>query len=86
MKTMTTAKIAPLVAALASDAAQHVTGQVFAVRSNEIFLMGQSRPLRSVHRGEGWTPESVVAQAFPAMQANFYSLDRSADIFCWDPI
>ncbi|MCP5374112.1 MAG: SDR family NAD(P)-dependent oxidoreductase [Hyphomicrobiales bacterium] len=86
MKTMTTAKIAPLVTALASDAAQHVSGQIFAVRSNEIFLMGQSRPLRSVHRGEGWTPESVIVQAFPAMQASFFPLDRSADIFCWDPV
>ena len=33
-----------------------ITGQIFAVRANEIFLMSQNRPLRSVHRAEGWTP------------------------------
>ena len=31
-------------------------------RMNEIFLMGQSRPLRSVQRGEGWTPQSEDAR------------------------
>ena len=35
---------------LASDLAKDVTGQIFAVRKNEIFLMSQSRPVRSVHK------------------------------------
>ncbi|MCX7158852.1 MAG: SDR family oxidoreductase, partial [Proteobacteria bacterium] len=52
LKSMETAKIAPLAVYLASDASQAVTGQIFAVRANEIFLMSQSRPLRSVHRSE----------------------------------
>ncbi len=34
-------KIAPIVAYLLSDASKDVTGQIFAVRMNEIFLMGQ---------------------------------------------
>jgi hypothetical protein len=66
---MTPAKIAPLAVALCSDASATVTGQVFAVRNNEIFLMSQPRPVRSVHRGEGWTPESVAQHALPALQA-----------------
>ena len=86
LKRMETAKIAPLAVYLASDAAQAVTGQVFAVRANEIFLMGQSRPLRSVHRAEGWTPESIAEQAIPAMRIQFYPLDRTQDVFSWDPI
>jgi hypothetical protein len=53
---------------------------------NEILLMGQSRPLRSVHCSEGWTVASVGAHAMPALKASFYKLDRSADVFCWDPI
>ncbi len=85
LKSMETAKIAPLAVYLASDASQSVTGQIFAVRANEIFLMGQSRPLRSVHRSEGWTPETIAAHAIPAMQAHFYKLDRSQDVFTWDP-
>ena len=55
---METAKIAPLAVYLASDAAAGVSGQIFGVRANEIFLFSQNRPLRSVHRSEGWTPET----------------------------
>ena len=84
MKQMTPAKIAPLAVALAADTG--TTGQVFAVRNNEIFLMSQPRPVRSVHRGEGWTAETVLSHALPAMKASFYGLERSGDVFSWEPI
>lgn len=83
---MTPAKIAPLVVYLASDAASAVNGQVFTVRNNEIFLMSQPRPLRSVHRSEGWTPQSVAEHAMPALKSSFFALDRSGDVFAWDPV
>ncbi len=83
---MTPAKIAPIAVYLASDAAKDVNGQIFAVRNNEIFLMSQPRPERSVHRSEGWTPETVASHAMPALKASFYRLDRSGDVFTWDPI
>jgi len=86
IKQMGPEKIAPVVAYLLGDASKDVTGQIFGVRMNEILLMGQSRPLRSVHRSEGWTVASVGAHAMPALKASFYKLDRSADVFCWDPI
>ena len=86
LRQMTPDKVATVAVALASDRAAHVTGQIFAVRNNEIFLMGQSRPLRGLHEGAGWTPESVVEHAFPALRSHFYPLDRSADIFSWDPV
>ena len=86
LKRMETAKIAPLAVYLASDAAADVSGQVFAVRANEIFLMSQTRPLRSVHTAEGWTPQTVADRAIPAMRSNFYKLDRSQDVFDWDPV
>lgn len=85
IKEMTPAKIAPLCVALA-DPSCDVTGQIFCVRNNEIFLMSQPRPVRSVHRSEGWTPESVRDHALPAMKAGFYDLDRSGDVFSWDPV
>jgi NAD(P)-dependent dehydrogenase (short-subunit alcohol dehydrogenase family) len=86
IKKMGSEKIAPLVIALGSDQASDITGQVFAVRSNEIFLMSQPRPLRSVHRSEGWTPETVLEQAIPALRSSFYAADTSRDVFNWDPI
>ena len=86
LKAMETAKIAPLAVYLASEDAHDVSGQIFAVRANEIFLMSQSRPLRSVHRSEGWTPDSIRTQAIPALRPHFYPLDRSQDVFSWDPL
>ena len=86
LKSMQTAKIAPLAVFLASDGARDVSGQIFSVRANELFVMSQSRPLRSVHRAEGWTAETIASQAIPALRANFYALDRSQDIFSWDPL
>src|SRR6476469_4216569 len=58
IKAMGPEKIAPLCAFLLTEASRDVTGQIFAVRMNEIFLMSQSRPLRSIHRGEGWPPQT----------------------------
>jgi NAD(P)-dependent dehydrogenase (short-subunit alcohol dehydrogenase family) len=86
LKSMETAKIAPLAVYLASDAAREVSGQIFAVRANEIFLMSQNRPLRSVHREGGWSVEAIAAHAIPALRAHFYALERSQDVFSWDPI
>src|SRR2546430_6598353 len=86
LKSMETAQIAPLAVFLASDVACDVTGQIFAVRANELFLMSQSRPLRSVHREGGWSAEAIAAHAMPALRAHFYALQRSQDIFSWDPI
>ena len=86
IKQMGPEKIAPVAAYLLSDASKDVTGQIFGVRMNEIFLMSQSRPLRSVHRGEGWTPQTIAEHAMPALKPSFYKLDRSADVFSWDAI
>ena len=86
MKAMSADKIAPLVAFLASDVSLDVTNQVFAVRKNEIFLFSKPRPIRSIHRSEGWTAETIANEMLPAFRPSFYGLDRSADIFAWDPI
>ncbi len=78
---------APLAVFLMSDAAKGVNAQVFAVRKNEIFLMSQSRPLRSVHRADGWSPTSCAEHMLPALKSHFYSpAERTADVFSWDSI
>ena len=86
IKQMTPAKIAPLAVCLASDESREANGQIFAVRNNEIFLISQPRPVRSVHRSEGWTPATVASHALPALKASFFDLDRSGDVFSWDPV
>ncbi|WP_241051606.1 SDR family NAD(P)-dependent oxidoreductase [Achromobacter xylosoxidans] len=86
LKKMEANKVAPMAVYLASDAASAITAQVFAVRANEIMLMSQPRPLRSVHYSEGWTPELIGEIAVPAMRKHFYALERSPDVIDWDPI
>ncbi|WP_299360964.1 SDR family NAD(P)-dependent oxidoreductase [uncultured Paracoccus sp.] len=86
MKRMTPETNAPLAVFLASDAAREVTGQIFAARLNELFLFGQPRPVRSVHADGGWTPETIAERALPALRAGMTPLDRSGDVFSWDPI
>jgi NAD(P)-dependent dehydrogenase (short-subunit alcohol dehydrogenase family) len=86
LKSLETSKIAPMAVFLASEEARDITGQIFAVRANELFLMSQNRPLRSVHRAEGWTPETIASHAIPALRSHFYALDRSQDVFSWDPL
>lgn len=83
---MTPGKIAPLCVYLLSDAASDVTGQIFYVRSNEIMLMSQWRPVRIVHRGEGWTPELIHEHAMPALRQHFRPNEVSAQYFDWDPV
>ena len=85
-KQMTPAKIAPLAVYLLSDAAAGVNAQIFTVRNNEIFLMSQPRPVRSVHRQEGWTARTLAEHGMPALKAAFVPMERSADVFSWDPV
>jgi NAD(P)-dependent dehydrogenase (short-subunit alcohol dehydrogenase family) len=83
---MTPEKIAPLVIYLASDRAEGISGQIFAVRNNEIFLFNQPRPIRSLHRSDGWTPEAFDQQLKGAFGPSLTPLERSGDVFSWDPV
>lgn len=86
LKSMTPDKVAVLATYLASERAADVSGQIFAARGNEIFLMGQSRPLRGIHRGEGWNPDTIADEAMPALKSQFYPLEVSGEVFSWDPV
>ena len=79
-------KNAPMAVFLASDAARDVSGQVFGTRMHEIFLFSSPRPVRSVHHEDGWTPERIAQIALPAFATSFMPLDRSGEVFSWDPV
>jgi len=85
LKKMTSDELAPIVVHLASDKATDISGQIFAVRGNEIFLMSQPLPIRSVHRQGGWTPETIADHAMPVLSTSFLPTDRSPTVFNWDP-
>jgi NAD(P)-dependent dehydrogenase (short-subunit alcohol dehydrogenase family) len=86
LKKMESHKIAPLVVFLTSDAAARVSGQIFGVRANEIYLFSQPRILRTLHRADGWTPESIEAHALPALAPSFFENVASMAITPWDPV
>jgi NAD(P)-dependent dehydrogenase (short-subunit alcohol dehydrogenase family) len=86
LQRMTPEKIAPLAIYLLSDEAHGVSGQIFCIRNNEIFLFSQPRPTRSVHTSDGWTPETIANHAMPALKGGFHRLEVSSDVFTWDPV
>jgi NAD(P)-dependent dehydrogenase (short-subunit alcohol dehydrogenase family) len=86
LKKMESAKIAPLAVYLASDRADKVSGQIFGVRANEIYFFSQIRMMRSMHRGDGWTPEMIADEAMPAFEASFFDNVPSMKLTPWDPV
>lgn len=86
MKTMSPDKIAPVAVFLASELSAPITGQILGVRKNEVFLFSQPRPVRSLHRDGGWTPSTLAEHLKAAFSSSLVPLDRSSDVFSWDPI
>jgi NAD(P)-dependent dehydrogenase (short-subunit alcohol dehydrogenase family) len=86
LKKLIPEKIAPFVTALCTDAANQISGQIFGVRNNEIYLFSQPRPVRTAHTAEGWTPQTIIDRVFPMFHNDFYPLHRSGDVFTWDPV
>jgi hypothetical protein len=78
--------IAQLIAFLGTDAASGVSGQIFGVRGNEVYLYNQPRPIRIMARPDGWTPEKLAEHWLPAVKNSFTPLERTRDVFAWDPI
>ncbi|MGA9865730.1 MAG: SDR family oxidoreductase [Acetobacteraceae bacterium] len=79
-------QVAQLAVFLASDAASDVSGQILGARGNEIYLYSQPRPIRIMHRGDGWTPEAMRDHLLPAIRAGLTPLERTRDVYSWDAI
>lgn len=82
----TAAHIAPVVSYLCSDAASDVTANIFGVRGNEIYLFSQPRPIKTIHKGDGWDHESLASHFEPSFRKELLDLDGTAEYFAWDPI
>ena len=83
---VTPEKVAPLVVYLASEAADGISGQILSARNNEIYLFNANRPIRTLHRSDGWTPQRLAEQLKGAFGASLTPLERSQDVFSWDPV
>ncbi|MGA7712203.1 MAG: hypothetical protein WCA81_09900 [Rhizomicrobium sp.] len=79
-------QVAQLAVSLASPATKDVSGQIFAARGNEIFLMSQPRPIRGIGKSEGWTPQSIAEHAMAAFKPSFVDLGATNSVFGWPPI
>lgn len=79
-------QVARFAVALCADGASQVSGQIFAVRGNEIVLFNQPRPISSVTQPSEWSPAEIVDHALPALSPKFTDLRPSADSFPYDPV
>jgi NAD(P)-dependent dehydrogenase (short-subunit alcohol dehydrogenase family) len=86
LKKLVPEKIAPFVVALCGDRGRSVSGQIFGVRNNEIYLFSQPRPIKTAHTSDGWTPETISKRVFDQFDSSFYPLVRSGEVFTWDPV
>ena len=78
--------IAPLVVYLASDQAKDVSGQVFGVRGNEIYLFSQPRPVRTLKQPQGWTPETIAKAMQGEARDALTPLEGTSEYFNWDAV
>jgi len=86
LKQLSPAHIAPMAVFLASEEARDVSGQVFGVRGKEIMLFCHMRPIRTIHHGEGWTPQRL-AEIFPGtLRHHLVPLETSGQYFAYDPL
>jgi hypothetical protein len=69
---------AELAVALMSDAAKHISGQIFGAGGYNLSIFSQPRPIKTYQREGGWDAEGIVKDFFPRAEPDFTALDRSA--------
>jgi len=79
-------QVAPLAVALAANAGDGPTGQIFAARGNEIVLFSQPRPVASVTRDEGWSAEGLLTHGLKALSPKYTDLGGTNSVFRYDPV
>ena len=78
--------VADLVAALVSDEAAAITGQLFGVRGREVFLFSQPRPASRLLISEAVTPPALAAALGSEFGSSFTDLVTDLEAFNTDPV
>jgi NAD(P)-dependent dehydrogenase (short-subunit alcohol dehydrogenase family) len=79
-------QVAILATFLVSDAAKDFSGQILGARGNEVYLYNQPRPIRTMHKGEGWTPDTMAEILPAALKSSLTPLERTRDVYAWEAI
>lgn len=69
---------ARLSVALVTPAAAHISGQVFGASGETITLYSQPRPIATETKESGWSVDTILSEAMPAMADKFFPLSRPA--------
>ncbi|HEY5008242.1 MAG TPA: SDR family NAD(P)-dependent oxidoreductase [Caulobacteraceae bacterium] len=69
---------AQLTVALMSDAAKHISGQIFGSGGYNLSVYSQPRPIHTYSREGGWDADGIVADFFPLAEKDFTPLARTA--------
>jgi NAD(P)-dependent dehydrogenase (short-subunit alcohol dehydrogenase family) len=72
-------QVAPLAVFLVSDAAGSISGQIFGVRADELYLYNQPRPIRTLHR-DGWTAQQIARQLPQTWRSAFVPHETTSDV------
>jgi NAD(P)-dependent dehydrogenase (short-subunit alcohol dehydrogenase family) len=78
--------VARLVSFLASDAASHVSGQLFGARGRELFVFSQPRPAQRLLQPRGGFDLAGFGAAAKALEPGFADLVTDLEAFSGDPI
>lgn len=78
--------VANVVRWLASERAQHITGQLFGVRGREVFLFSQPRPIARLLNDEGpWDDANLSEAAAETFTDQYTSLATDLEAFDTEP-
>lgn len=67
---------ARLSVALVAPSAAHISGQVFGASGENIILYSQPRPIATQTKDTGWSVDTILSEAMPAMADKFFPLSR----------
>ncbi len=71
---------AQLAVALMSDAAKHVSGQIFGVGGYNLSIYSQPRPIAVYAREDGWDAAGIVKDFLPRAEKDFAALGRPVPV------